>query len=363
MAFTISQLTITDFRSYERFDLAPDPALTVLVGPNATGKTNLIEALELVTEADSFRHPVWSETVRWGTEAARVQLHACDGERRHDVEMTITAAGRRTYKVGGKVRRSVSDVAGTIPCVVFTPEDLRVVKDSAERRRALVDGVGAQLSGTYARLRTEYERVVRQRNSLLKAGSASDDDLAPWDERLVALGARLHTHRRGLFDRIIAEAERVHAAITSDGPLTATYLASWERDGIAASATDPAAALEEHLARRRDDERARGSTLCGPHRDEIVFRVAGRDARAFGSQGQQRTIALALKLAEVTVVEEVSGSRPVLLLDDVMSELDEARRHALAGAVGERAQTVMTTANLGYFTGELIGRATVVELA
>lgn len=355
-------MEVRDFRNYEEYALEIDPHLTVLVGPNAVGKTNLIEAVEMLTEADSFRRPQWAEIVRIGTNEARLSLKASAGERLHEVELTVTSSGRRTYRVNGKTKKSVSDVSGTIPCVVFTPEDLKIVKDSAERRRAALDGIGSQLSKTYGRLRSEYERVVRQRNALLRTEGVTDDQLAPWDERLVALGSKLVVHRKGLFDRVMAAAVRMYEGIADDGPLEAWYLPSWERDGVEGQDRDEAAAMEHHLAVKRAEERARRLTLTGPHRDEIVFHVAGKDARSFASQGQQRSVALAFKLAEVVVVGEVAGTRPVLLLDDVMSELDEARRHALTALVGEATQTLITTTNLGYFSDELIARAKVVNL-
>lgn len=362
MSLVITHLGVRDFRNYESHNLELSKDLTILVGPNATGKTNLIEAIQLVTEADSFRRPAWSEVVRWGAEEAAVTLHAEDGSRRHDIQMSVTRAGRRVYRVAGKVRRSIADVTGIIPCVLFTPEDLRVVKDSAERRRAALDGIGAQLSTTYGRLKTEYERVVRQRNTLLRQDDVSEDDLAPWDERLVSLGSRLYKHRRSLFDKVAEASVNTYADLASDGPLAVRYLPSWARDGVCEPDAEPAAALEEHLTAKRKEERARGATLSGPHRDEIIFELAGRDARTFASQGQQRTVALSFKLAEVSVVTQVTGSRPVLLLDDVMSELDEPRRRALATRVGEAAQTIVTTTNLGYFNPDLIERATVVHL-
>lgn len=363
MSLVITRISVRDFRSYENMVLEPDEAVTVIAGPNASGKTNLVEAIQLTTEAASFRRPQWADVVRWGSDSASVELQASDGDRRHDVLLNISRDGRRTYRVNGKTRRSVSDVAGIIPCVIFTPEDLRIIKDSAERRREAVDTLGAQLSKTYSRLKSEYERVVRQRNSLLRNGLVSDDSLAPWDERLVALGARLMRHRVSLFGKIAAEAEEMYGRMATDGPLTARYVPSWERDGAGAQEGDEARAIETHLARRRDDERARGVSLAGPHRDDIVFELQGHDARACASQGQQRSIALALKLAEVRVVAAVSGSRPVLLLDDVMSELDSARREALTVLVGDTAQTIITTTTLAYFSDALLSDAKVVKLA
>lgn len=351
-----------DFRNYEAFDFEPAEGLTILVGPNAVGKTNLIEAVQLLTETTSFRNPTWAEVVKWGAEAARLSLHAEDDERRHDVILSVTAAGRRSYSLNGKTKRASAGVAGLIPCVLFTPEDLRIVKDSAEKRRAALDSIGTQLSGTYGRLKSEYDRVVRQRNVLLKQETVDDDLLAPWDERLISLGAKLTQHRMSLFDRLKHKAAATYAEL-ADECMESAYLPSWARDGLGDPEESASEALEKHLLAKRREERARGVTLTGPHRDEVVFSLGGKNARAFASQGQQRTIALALKLAEVAVVQEVSGARPLLLLDDVMSELDEKRRHALTALVGESAQTIITTTNLDYFESGMLDSATVVRLS
>lgn len=301
--------------------------------------------------------------IRWESQAASVRLDAVDGDRVHAVELDITKDGRRVYRVNGKPRRTVSEVSGIIPCVLFTPEDLGIIKNSAETRRNLLDEIGTQLSKTYALLKTEYDRVVRQRNALLRGDVVFEDHLAPWDERLVALGSRLVKHRLGLFDRLMQAASVVYNQVASDGPLTARYVPSWERGSKDISGKDPAEALEGFLLETKMEERARKMTLAGPHRDEIVFNLGDRDARTYASQGQQRTVALALKLAEVKVVADISGVRPVLLLDDVMSELDESRRTAFTELVGNAAQTIVTTTNLGYFTKDVVNRAKVVTLA
>jgi len=353
---------VRDFRSYAEYELEIDPFLTILVGPNAAGKTNLIEAIELLTEAASFRNPSWSDTIRQGsTGGARLTMEATGDNRVLEVELDISQAGRRTYKVNGKVRRAVNQVAGVLPCVVFTPEDLRLVKDSAEKRRTAIDSLGAQLSPTYAKLRTDYDKILRQRNALLR-DDASEDALSVWTHRLVDVGASLVIHRKRLFDRIEVAMVGVYSELADDGPLTATYMTSWERDAIEVDGAEPRDAMIKHLETKKKTEKSRRTTVSGPHRDDIEFRIAGREARAFASQGQQRTIALAWKLAEVSVTTDIATQKPVLLLDDVMSELDEKRRHALAAFVGSVAQTVMTTTNLGYFEQSLLDRAKVVVL-
>jgi len=337
-----------------------DGQLTVLAGPNAIGKTNLIEAIELLTEANSFRRPAWSETVRQGSESAKLRLEAEGEGRRLEIELDITSQGRRVYTVNGKQRRAVTEVAGIIPCVLFTPDDLRMVKDSAERRRTALDDLGSQLSPAYARLGAEYERILRQRNRVLKEEGEAHL-LDPWTERLVEVGAKLVTHRRRLFDKMESAINRIYPSLTDGGTIASRYLPSWERDGME-TGQDAAESMSRHLDSKRGVERARRVTVSGPHRDEMSFEIEGRDARTFASQGQQRTIALAWKLAEVEVITSVSAQRPVLLLDDVMSELDEKRRHALASFVGSAAQTVVTTTNLGYFEEGLLERAKVVRL-
>lgn len=361
MSFTITRVVLKNFRNYREFEFFPGPELTIVLGPNAAGKTNLLEAIQLTTAAASFRRPSWGDVPRWGSTGGIVELEAADEDRERSVAVSIVE-GKRQYSVNGKPRRSVQEVTGEIPCVIFTPDDLALVKESADRRREAVDTIGVQLSRTYGRLKAEYERVVRQRNRLLRQEAVDEDMLSVWDERLVHLGSRLCTHRRGLFDKIGPVMTQVYARIAEDGELRAEYLPSWERDGLATTESDITAALEQHLVLKRAEERSRSTTLVGPHRDDFVFFLADRDARAFASQGQQRSIALSFKLAEVSVVTEVSGSKPVLLLDDVMSELDENRREALSAVVGEEAQTVMTTTNAGYFSEELLSRAKVVKL-
>ena len=351
------------FRNYGSFVLEPDEHLTILVGPNAAGKTNVVEAVQLVTAGDSFRRPQWADLVKWGEVEGSVLLHAEGEGRVLETLMTISASGRRAYRVNGKVRRRMAEVAGIIPCVVFTPDDLRLVKDSADRRRAAIDGVGDQLSPAYMGVRLEYERIVRQRNAQLKDDQADGHVLAALTGRLVSEGVAFMGHRRRLFDRVAEKMSEIYATLSAGETLTARYVPSWERSSEHAEAGEPHALMEAQIAARSAEEKARGLTLVGPHRDEVAFTVDGHDARTYASQGQTRTIALAWKLAEIAVITEIAEQAPVLLLDDVMSELDEARRHALAAFVGEAAQTFITTTNLGYFEESLVARAKVVRVA
>jgi DNA replication and repair protein RecF len=362
----ISSVQLRSFRNYEDLHIEPSEGLTVLVGPNAAGKTNVIEGIQICTSGRSFRRPRWDEVVRWGTTTAALSVTARDERSEVVLDMSIDTDGSRRFRVNGVRRTRVSDIRGIVPTVVFTPDDLTLAKGPAEVRRNDIDDLGEQLSKAYGVIRRDYSRVLRHRNVLLREWRAGDSDLEPWDDLLVTLGARLFTHRRRLARRLVERAEPVYRDLAGGEELDVTYL---DRCGVGLTSVQeeltPEAveqALRVELATRRADERVRLTTLVGPHRDDIGFVIGGKEARIYASQGQQRTVALAWKLAEVSVVEDVLGKKPVLLLDDVMSELDAARRRALTDLVRDDVQTIVTTTNTGYFDDETLGTATIVRI-
>ena len=368
MGLLVNKLILSHFRSYERYELELAPELTVIHGANAAGKTNLVEAIQLVTEAASFRNPQWSDLIRWGADEATVSMHASADSRERDVALTIRDS-RRFYSVNGKAVRSASAVSGVIPAVVFTPNDLRLIKDSSERRREEIDSLGLQLSSSYRRLRSEYHRSVTQRNRLLREGSFSAGTLDAWSDRVADLGAALTNSRLRLLGRLDPHLKKAFTEIDESAVIEVSYAFGWGLPGqddpiefLRRTKDEQKLILKEAMVQKGEQERARGTTLVGPHRDDIRFKIDGRDTRSFGSQGQQRSVALAWKLAEVETVREVTGDSPVLLLDDVMSELDDRRRAALAAIVGTVAQTVVTTANIGYFTEDMLQRAHIVQV-
>lgn len=362
----ISRLVLRDFRSYGYREIEPDAALTVLVGPNAIGKTNIIEAIQLVATGQSFRNPRWDEVIKWGAGSASVSMAASGENPPVSVDLQIDATGKRAWSVQGVVKRRAIDATRFVPIVLFTPNDLLLVKGPAEQRRTLVDELGQQLSVTYGALRRDYQRVVRQRNALLKdEGTAAA--LEPWDVQLVGLGAKLHAHRRRLLQRVRVVAAPIYEHMAAGEVLDIRMV---DRCGLGTddpshdiTAEEVSSALQRELKRRRAEERARKVSLVGPHRDDITFSISGRDARTYASQGQQRTLALAWKWAEVAVIGEVLRRTPVLLLDDVMSELDETRRRALTDLVQREVQTFVTTTTIGYFDPALLKRAQVVTLS
>lgn len=361
----ITRLELHDFRCYHEWVVEPHHALTVFVGPNAVGKTNIIESIQLIATGTSFRNPDWPEVVRWGSDRALIKMSA-EGEGSHaDVELRVSSEGAPQWKVGGVPKRRRSDATRFVPVVAFTPDDLLLVKGPAEQRRSAIDALGEQLSATYGALRRDYLRVIRQRNILLRE-EASSSDIEPWDDQLVTLGARLHVHRRRLVQRVSEAAAPVYRTLAKGEDLSLSVTDRCGTQELDEEERCEAATVERTLAaelqRRRPDERSRKTSVVGPHRDDILFLVNGRDARAYASQGQQRTIALAWKWAEVAVVSDVLRKTPVLLLDDVMSELDETRRRALTGLVQQDVQTFVTTTSTHYFDPALLTASRVITL-
>jgi DNA replication and repair protein RecF len=361
----IDHLQLEDFRNYGHKELDPHGAITILVGPNAAGKTNLVEAIQTVTTTESFRRPRWDELVRWGRPGAEVRLAASGASSAAELRLTVDASGKREFFVNGSRKRRTSDVTGIVPCIVFTPDDLLMVKGSADRRRSALDAAAGQIWPTFRSARREYAKVLRQRNALMKEEGAGEQ-AAAWDERLVELGSKVTAYRCRLLASLEPELSDAHERLAGGQSLELEYA---DRTGLdpgawreAPGATAVEEAFRAELSRRRPDEAARRVSLVGPHRDDVVFLIEGRDARAFGSQGQQRTVALAWKMSEIAVVRGTTGRSPVLLLDDVMSELDEARRRSLLDTVVSDIQTIITTTNIGYFDEPTLAAAEVVRL-
>lgn len=352
----IVDITLRNFRSYGEFSLHEVGDLTVFVGPNASGKTNIVEAVQLLTALVSFRSATASELVKNGESQARAEASLTDGGRLLEVglhleagtEGTAAASGRH-YVLNGK-RRRTKDLRGMLPSVTFTPDDLNLVKGSDRHRRRELDVLGAQLNANYYQIVRDYEKVLRQKNRLLKE-EAPIPLIAAANEVFAKVGEQLAGYREALFKRMVPHIAAHYEGISHGcDRLDAEYVRSWDPSLPLAEAVD----LQSEAARRR--------TLAGPHLDKVRILIDGLDAQSFASQGQQRSVVLAFKLAEAEIVEEMLGQFPVLLLDDVMSELDEARREALVQGLIKGKQTFITTANIDYFDAGMLSRANVVKL-
>ncbi len=358
----VKSLELRDWRNFERRTIDFSNGLTVLHGRNATGKTNAVEALQTLTAGASFRHPKPSQLVREGADSARIDARIEGDGRVIDVTCKVMN-GRRSFERNGK-HCVAADLSETLMSVLFTPDDLSIIKRGASHRRNEIDDFGRQANRGYGRLLAAYTRAVEQRNRLLKEDYPDLSLLAAWDASVALGGASLLSARVRLFKRLATHIRQIYARIADGEELDCRYVSSLDDDvDFSEIPRDQIRDLFlQRLEERRADELRRQQTLVGPQRDDIVFEVGGRNARDFASQGQQRSIILAWKMAEVELSSEIVGTKPLLLLDDVMSELDEVRRAAMTGFVKDNIQTVITTANLGYFPQELLVGAEVVPI-
>lgn len=362
----IRDISFRDFRSYESLELHDIGRLSVLVGPNAVGKTNVVEGVQLLTALASFRHATIEQLVRRGRTSAYLQARVSDGNRLLDVSLIMEGHVKR-YKLNGKPKRP-SDLKGLVPSVTFTPDDLDLVKGPMGGRRQALDALGSQLNANYYLILKDYEKVVRHKNRLLK-DEASPVLIDSIDEMLITCGAQLSCYRAALFDKMAPYVKARYESISGRREtLDAWYTPSWktfdEANPVRVVFTREEAReqLALELARRRGEEVARRRSLVGPHADQVNFMIDGANAALYGSQGQQRSVVLSYKLAEAAVVEEMLGQKPVLLLDDVMSELDGQRREALVDYVSGDVQAFITTANLAYFDDAMLREADVIQL-
>lgn len=366
MTLRITEVEFKDFRSYESLRLEEIGPLTIFVGPNAIGKTNIVEGIQLLTALSSFRHASTDQLIRKGAQAAFLSVRMTDGNRLLETALSVEARVKR-FSLNGKPKRS-SDLRGLAPSIVFTPDDLDLVKGPMSERRAAVDALGAQVNANYHRILKDYEKIVRHKNKLLKE-EASPLLLDSINEMLLTCGTQLTCYREALFAKLVPLMKQRYEEVAGKREsFEAYYAPSWvdfDLDSPVCAEMGKEqvrASLERALWERRSEEMHRRRAVVGPHHDEMYFTLNGMNAALFGSQGQQRSIVLSFKLAEAVVVEDILSQKPVLLLDDVMSELDGARREALVGYLSNDVQTFITTANLAYFDKSMLEGAHVIEL-
>lgn len=347
----IQGLHLANFRNYRRVDLTLAPVLNLLIGPNGQGKTNLIESLYTLSVGHGFRAAKDREMIYHGAEAARIKaiIQAEDSSRHLPLELAFNGHAKR-WRLNGVTYRQLQDLPDRLLAVLFTPDDLAVVKGSPEERRRFLDRELGLVQPAYDLERRKYRKLLAQRNELLKdirAGRSQADQLSVWDRNLAKSGAQLIADRLDFLRYLVPRARQVHEYMARTPGFNITYQASLGAQVKNEGAEDLEGLFLEALADRQQADIRSGSTSIGPHRDDLVFYAGQEDLRTFGSQGQQRTAILALKLAEVDVVRQRCGSQPVLLLDDVLSELDPVRQRLLLEAVvAKNLQTFISSTHL-----------------
>lgn len=375
----VTKLELEDFRNYARATVELAPGLNLIVGPNAQGKTNLLEAIHCLGGLGSPRTQD-AALVREGAERALLHGDVMRGERTVRIDLEIKAGGSTRAVVNKTPVRSVRSLGEVSVSVFFGPDELSLVKGSPEGRRRFLDDLVVKLRPARDSLRREWERVLRQRNALLKSAprtrtSSTDATLEVWDEALVKAGAALTAARLQAIGLLVPFARARYEGVAGHPGLELGYVSAWVDDGLVIDALDAPDAIDEDALRKmlatkidevRVKELERGISLAGPHRDDVSVRLPGTDAsvlldaRTHASQGDQRTVALALKLGEHDLLTDALGDHPVLLLDDVFSELDPSRRGWLASSVADVGQTVITTTALSDL--ELTGIEAVFEV-
>jgi DNA replication and repair protein RecF len=395
----LSHLELTHFRNYKKLSLDFTAPLTLVQGRNAQGKTNLLEAIFYLATSKSSHAYAEREVVGWSAQEEPIpysqisgKVTRAEGEVRLEILFT-PRNGEQNYtkqvRINGVGRRSI-DLIGEMRAVLFLPEDIVLVAGSPSERRRYLDIALCQIERAYTQHLSRYQKIVTQRNSLLKQlreeGASARDagvvaQLAFWDEQLIQHGSYVLFRRYAFLSQMDPIARARHAQLSSDREdLHLAYLPSFNPgylsdqqhrrllDGDTAldviQLPDPSPTLaqlqeafQRKLASRRDREIQVGSTLYGPHRDDMGFSVNGRDLRTYGSRGQQRTGALALKLAELETMTAQTGETPILLLDDVMSELDESRRGMMLDALNRVQQAVVTTTDWNDFSDSFLSQA------
>ena len=400
----LSNLTLNHFRNYQSLSLDFSERITLLQGQNAQGKTNLLEAIFFLATSKPVHAQSEREVVNWraGEEpipysrvAGRIQTRA---DQALDLEIILTPRSdgvnfTKQVKINGVNRRSM-DLVGELRAVLFLPEDIKLVDGPPGERRRYLDVALCQLDRTYCRTLSAYQKIVTQRNSLLKTLSDAetqgnttgiDAQLSFWDEKLVQHAAYVVARRHEFIVTLGQHTQKYHLELSAgQETLHLQYIPSFnpgfltdndfallrdERNNnwseITFGPLDTAGVathLHAHLQARRRRELAAGTTLYGPHRDDLRFVANGRDLRTFGSRGQQRSAALALKLAELAVSTATTGVAPLLLLDDVMSELDANRRHTLLTALDGVQQTIVTTTDWEDFAPSFRAQAQLFQV-
>jgi DNA replication and repair protein RecF len=342
----IERIALRDFRSYEGSELALGPGLTIVYGANGSGKTNLLEALYFGCTARSFRTTNERNLVRFGASAARVVLSGADADGPHELAVGFAPGELKRITSDGAPVERLTEVAHRPLASVFSPDRLELIKGQPGLRRAHLDQFVAALWPARAATRRAYHEALAQRNALLarvRAGRAGADALASWNLALAEAGVALSVDRASAAARIERGFAQRADELGIAGAATVAYRAR--------SSAQAAEQLAEELAERLDADLARGYTTHGPHRDDLLFARDGRELRAFGSQGEQRLALLALLLAERDALAAERDRPPLMLLDDVMSELDLSRRERLAAELRRGGQSVVTTTELEHVPG------------
>lgn len=343
----IKKLTLKNFRNYEDLSICFDSKLNSLCGQNAQGKTNLIEAIYFACLGKSFRSSKEKQLIKWGKDYSKIALIATNEIREKKIEVVLQTSQKKAVKMDGLPIRRIGDVLGEIPIVFFSPDELKLVKESPEERRRFINIDLSQTNKKYFYLLSRYEKVLDNRNKLLKTSKDLEtlkETIEIWDKSLASIGFKIIKDRENFIKKIEPFAQKAHEYISGGEKLRLVY----KKPDV-----DSEEEYLKKLSKLVEKDFKLGYTSFGPHRDDIDIFLNEEEVKSFGSQGQQRTVALSLKLAELEFIKEQKGEYPILILDDVFSELDKNRRTRLMKFTS-RCQTFVTTTDQSLCEGKII---------
>ncbi|MBD2258674.1 DNA replication/repair protein RecF [Pseudanabaena sp. FACHB-2040] len=358
----LKHLHLRHFRNYTEQQVDFSAPKTILVGENAQGKSNLLESVEVLATLKSHRTSRDSDLIREGAAVGQISATVQRDLGPADLSLVLRNGGRRTAILNGEKLRRQLDFLGALNAVQFSSLDLELVRGGPGERRTWLDTLLMQLEPVYAHILSQYNQALKQRNALIRQTYGEEEEPQPapqvdatqfalWDAQLAALGTRVIRRRARAIERLAPLAQEWHRAISGQTEdLQIRY-----QPNVPLEEDDPGiiqTAFLEKIRLRAIAERHQRTSLVGPHRDDIEFTINDTPARQYGSQGQQRTLVLALKLAELKLIDSVVGDPPLLLLDDVLAELDLKRQNQLLDAIQDRFQTLITTTHLGSFDAQ-----------
>ncbi len=345
----LNKLSLKHYRNYEQFELTTSSNVNIFVGPNAQGKTNLLESIYVLALTKSHRTHQDKELIGWSGEESYLHAEITKKYGACQLDLNISPKGKKV-KVNGLEQKKLSNFIGALNVVIFAPEDLEIVKGTPGVRRRFLDMEIGQVQPAYLYDLTQYQKILLQRNNFLKQihapNSANESMFSVWNEQLAQVGVKIMKKRQSFIKKLQHWAETIHAGITNGGEvLRIRYAPSFDQE----EAEDETVLFSQFmikLSQVKDQEIRRGVSLVGPHRDDLLFYINDKEVQTYGSQGQQRTTALSLKLAEIELIHKEVGEYPLLLLDDVLSELDEYRQTQLIQTFQRKVQTFITTTGL-----------------
>lgn len=352
----VQALSLTDFRSYSQADMQFDPGVTAFIGMNGQGKTNIVEAIAYLSTLGSHRVSQDAPLVRAGADQAVVRARVCEQERSVSVDLQINPGGANKARINRAAATRARDILGIVRAIVFAPEDLSLVRGDPGDRRRFLDDMTIQRHPRISGVRADYDKVLRQRNALLKSAggrssSSMRETLSAWNEQLIGFGADVIRSRRDFVRDVTPHVQHAYERIAGSAAVSVRYKPSSPSLHAAlvtttdddASETTIEDAFSEDLDARLDDEFRRGVTLVGPHRDELELELDGFPVKGYASHGESWSMALALRLGAADVLRS-DGVDPIIILDDVFAELDQQRRRHLAQMVHTSTQVFITAA-------------------